>query len=368
MRNIEGNLAGLYSALLDLYPYELGHREKSKMLDEILGRLTVHHYSNCPEYRKILEAIGFSHTAPVPYLNLPFIPVRLFKEYELRSVQKKDVFRTMTSSGTSGQRLSMICVDRETANVQTKVLTKILSGYIGSSRLPMVVVDSPDVLKGGRVTSARAAGILGFSMFGRDRIFALNEDMGPDEDRLCEFLLKHEGKRILIFGFTFVIWNHFIKYFRERGILLDFSRAILVHGGGWKALLEEAVSPAVFKESLLECFNISEVHDYYGMIEQTGSIYMECEEGYLHASNFSDIVIRDHVDFSEARVGEEGIIQVLSVIPKSYPGHSILTEDVGVLIGIDDCRCGRRGKFFKVTGRVENAEIRGCSDTYAASD
>jgi hypothetical protein len=55
----------------------------------------------------------------------------------------------------------------------------------------------------------------------------------------------------------------------------------------------------------------------------------------------------------------------LSILPNSYPGHSLLTEDEGVLIGEDDCMCGRLGKYFKIVGRLKNAEIRGCSDTYA---
>jgi len=100
------------------------------------------------------------------------------------------------------------------------------------------------------------------------------------------------------------------------------------------------------------------------MIEQTGSIYMECEYGHLHTSVFSDIIIRNPLDFSISNFGEKGIIQLLSILPYSYPGHSILTEDEGVLLGEDDCGCGRLGKYFTIIGRLKEAEIRGCSDTY----
>ncbi len=110
---------------------------------------------------------------------------------------------------------------------------------------------------------------------------------------------------------------------------------------------------------------IERVYDYYGMVEQTGSIYMECECGHLHAPIFSDIIIRRPIDFSEAEIGEKGIIQVVSVLPESYPGHSLLTEDEGIVLGEDDCPCQRKGKYFKIIGRIKNAEIRGCSDTYA---
>ena len=102
------------------------------------------------------------------------------------------------------------------------------------------------------------------------------------------------------------------------------------------------------------------------MVEQTGSIFMECEKGYLHTSIYSDIIIRRSIDFSIAEFGEEGLIEVLSILPKSYPGHALLTEDQGILFGEDNCKCGRFGKYFKITGRIKNAEIRGCSDSYAA--
>ena len=35
-------------------------------------------------------------------------------------------------------------------------------------------------------------------------------------------------------------------------------------------------------------------------------------------------------------------------MPTSYPGHSLLTEDEGVLLGEDDCTCSRLGKYFKI--------------------
>ena len=101
------------------------------------------------------------------------------------------------------------------------------------------------------------------------------------------------------------------------------------------------------------------------MAEQAGSIFMECEYGHFHCSDYSGIVIRRPEDLSECDRGEPGIIQVLSVLPESYPGHSLLTEDEGVMLGEDDCPCGRCGAYFSVTGRLANAELRGCSDTYA---
>jgi len=102
------------------------------------------------------------------------------------------------------------------------------------------------------------------------------------------------------------------------------------------------------------------------MAEQVGSVFLEGDDGYLYPPNFADIIVRDPLTFREQPVGEPGVIQVLSLLPSSYPGHSILTEDMGVIRGIDDSTCNRSGKYFSVLGRVPQAELRGCSDVHAS--
>ena len=124
----------------------------------------------------------------------------------------------------------------------------------------------------------------------------------------------------------------------------------------------ESVSNQTFKDSASQ-LGINKVHDYYGMIEQTGSIYMECEEGYLHCSDYSDVLVRDFKTHEVCSYNEKGILQVISLLAQSYPGHSLLTEDTGIILGEDDCSCGRPGKYFVVHGRMKSAEVRGCSDT-----
>ena len=45
----------------------------------------------------------------------------------------------------------------------------------------------------------------------------------------------------------------------------------------------------------------------------------------------------------------------------------LLTEDQGILLGVDDCPCGCKGRYFRFTSRIERAAIRGCGDTFAQS-
>ena len=60
--------------------------------------------------------------------------------------------------------------------------------------------------------------------------------------KLREFLDKHKGETILLFGFTFMIWQHFYKKLKALDIKLDLSNAVLIHGGGWKKLTELKIS------------------------------------------------------------------------------------------------------------------------------
>ena len=113
--------------------------------------------------------------------------------------------------------------------------------------------------------------------------------MQLDVDGLAEFLEQYKGQRILLFGFTFMIWQHFYKELvrlKKIGRTFDLSNCIMIHGGGWKKLICESVSAKAFKERLNEVCGITDIHDYYGMVEQTGCIYMECECGHLHTSVF----------------------------------------------------------------------------------
>ncbi len=352
------------SSILKIPPYSLNKNDKEKLLTSFLNKLSKFHFDNCAYYAKMIDGSNFDINKIEHFSKLPFLPVRLFKLFDLKSVKKEDIIKTMTSSGTSGQAVSKIYLDRETSSNQTKVLTKIVSSFTGNKRTPMIIIDSDSVVKDRKLFSARGAGILGFSMFGSKRMYALNEKMELKINLINKFLEENKGERIFIFGFTFIIYQHFYKELVRLNIKLDLSNSVMIHGGGWKKLINKSVSSELFRKNLKTVSGITSVHDYYGMVEQTGSIFMECKMGYLHAPVFSDIIIRRPHDFSVADFGEKGIIQVLSILPNSYPGHSLLTEDEGVLLGEDDCLCGKLGKYFKIVGRLKNAEIRGCSDTY----
>ncbi|MBL4790039.1 MAG: hypothetical protein JKY60_13700 [Kordiimonadaceae bacterium] len=349
--------------LLETPPYSLSAIDKAAVFNRTLAGMTQRHFQNCSEYRKMLNGLGFDPFSPFETEDLPFLPVRLFKEFTLKSIPDRAVHKTMHSSGTSGQQVSKIYLDKATALNQSKVLSKIMGALIGTKRLPMLVIDAKETVGGRGSFSARSAGIRGFSMFGRGVTYALHDSMKLDYEAIEKFATLHRDTPVFIFGFTSIIYQHFIQELQLSKLTLSLANATLVHGGGWKKLIDVSVDNNSYKGMLKDVAGIAKVHNYYGMVEQTGSIFTECDEGHLHSSIFSDIIIR-RTDLSVAGAREKGLIQLISLLPESYPGHSILTEDIGELLGEDDCSCGKLGRYFKVYGRAAKAEVRGCSDVY----
>ena len=120
------------------------------------------------------------------------------------------------------------------------------------------------------------------------------------------------------------------------------------------------ISNNKFKEILMSKFKISNVYNYYGLVEQTGSIFFENKDcGFYHSQIFRCIIRGKN--FEVLSKNKKGFVQLISTLPTSYPGHSILTEDVGEIVDVKNCKCGKN-KHFYIHGRVKEAETRGCSD------
>jgi len=351
--------------ILNLPPFGYDTLNKHRFLTSSLANLTQFHYRNCPEYGRMLDAWPFDPEKIDSYISIPFIPVRLFKEYELRSILPQEIVQELNSSGTTNQSVSRVFLDEETAGFQKRLLGRIVEAFAGKGRRPMIILDSRTVLNDRTLFSARGAGILGFSFLGTERLFALDEHMDLDVAKVEEFLEKHAGAEILLFGFTFIVWQHVCMALANKKIRLDMSNCMLFHGGGWKKMIDLAVDNNAFKNELHTWLGLTRIHNFYGMVEQTGTIHVECEHSHLHAPLFADVIVRRPLDFSIAEKGEEGMIEACSIAPRSFPGHVLLTDDLGIILGEDDCPCGRKGKYFTISGRIKYSDLRGCSDSYA---
>ncbi|GAA1650502.1 LuxE/PaaK family acyltransferase [Catellatospora bangladeshensis] len=342
--------------------FTLTQPEREARLLPELAELTEHHRAHSPEYARLLAALGHGPgTAYDTVADLPWLPVRLFKHHELRSIPAGDVFKVLTSSGTTGD-VSRIYLDRDAAALQQRMLSVTMQTVIGAKRLPMLLVDTVSLFKNRSSFSARGAGVLGMMNFGRDHVFVLDEHDQPDLDAVKGFLAKHGDQPFLIFGFTFMAWQFLYELARDNG--LDLSNGILIHSGGWKKLADRAVDNDEFRRRFAADTGLRRIHNFYGMVEQIGLTFLEGPDGGgLYCPDFSDVIVRDPHTWEPVPHGTPGVVEVISTLPRSYPGHVLLTEDRGVIHGVDDGAWP--GKRFSILGRLPRAEARGCSDTFS---
>ena len=330
------------------------------LFENQLFELTKHHYKKSFEYKKIIDALNLKNFKN-RMDSIPFLPAKLFKEINLKSISDSQVFKVLSSSGTSDGRPSKIFLDKSNAMAQTKALNDIMSDLLGKTRIPMLIIDRKPNIVDRSNFNAKTAAILGFSIFGRNHCYLLKENNEIDYDSLNQFLKNFSQNKFLIFGFTSYVYEQLIKNLNNKKIKFDFKNGVLLHGGGWKKMKDIKVTNKIYKEKFFKKFHLKKIINYYGLIEQTGSIFLECEMcEKLVTSRYSNLIIRGR-NFEILPSGEKGYIQVLSILPKSYPGHSILTEDIGEIVE-NDCSLCKEKKNFLVHGRAEKSEIRGCSD------
>jgi hypothetical protein len=351
---------------LELYGFTEGERDQILipiLRTQLKASLHNHHI------KSLFEKTGFNPDSNFFPEDVPAVPVTMFKEFNLETVPKDLILKTLRSSGTTGQIPSVIPLDKETMLNQTKALAGILSSFMGKQRRQFIVIDYEGINSPVHAFTARTAGVRGLSLYAKKTTFLLKESDGVltlNPEALEEISGFDPGQPIYAFGFTWIIWSVFVQEMLKRDLKFLFKNFVLFHSGGWKKLSEQAVSKEEFSRQVAELFGTypSSIIDFYGMAEETGIIFPDCLYGNKHTPIFSKIILRNLQTLQPCKPGETGLVEVMSVLPHSYYGQAVLTEDIGQVIGVDDCPCGRRGIYFRFVKRIQKADLRGCGDTF----
>jgi len=352
--------------------FAMTYTEKQQRLLPLLQERARHCAGQNPLLAMHNVQLGFENRPVERYEDLPCLPVAMFKEFDLATVPPEQVMRTLLSSATTSGTPSRIPLDKGTSKRQTQGLAAILKDVLGIRRRPFLVLDCAEINRPGHQLTARGAAVRGLMPFASELVYALVQTeagLEPDIEVMKRFFAAHAGQDVLLFGFTFMVWSDLVLKLRRRGIRFNHPELTLLHSGGWKKLTEQRVDKHVFAAGIGDTFGCApdRVRDFYGMIEQVGVVFVDCEAGHKHTPAFAEVAIRDFDSLGQVDVGGSGLIQVMSLLPESYPGYALITEDVGELLGYDDCPCGRQGLYFRFRSRVEQTEVRGCGDTVATS-
>jgi len=350
-------------------PYKLSVDQHESTLLALLKEELAYACDRSLTFRNYVERWPIDYRVANRLADLPFLPVGIFKTNPpLALVDRSEITRTLASSATTGQVPSRVVLDAATAKRMTRGVMSIIRDFVGSARRPYLVIDTPATLASSGELGARGAAIQGLRSFATEVVCCLSNDadgnLALEEEKLLGCAAKWIDTEVLVYGFTHVIWNHLVKPLQSRGITLRLPNARILHSGGWKRLQQQAVTKDAFARGVAAAFGCSNdrVIDFYGMVENVGVVYPDCEQGHKHVPAFADVIVRNPLTFEPVAAGQRGLVQVCSVLPTSFPGFLVLTEDIAEVISLDNCPCGRRGIAFRFVSRAPKAEIRGCGN------
>src|SRR5918993_1606416 len=128
-------------------PFGVAPEDKERYLAQQLSELLANHRAGGPPYARLVENWEKQRPAGTTATErYPFVPVSVFKEYDLRSTN--DAGLSVRSSATTGTQASRIFVDKPTRKRQSLSANRILADFIGAMPRPYIVFDLESTVRG----------------------------------------------------------------------------------------------------------------------------------------------------------------------------------------------------------------------------
>jgi hypothetical protein len=269
--------------------------------------------------------------------QIPFLPIGFFKSHEVLTGREAPAL-VFESSGTGGQVNSLHLVRDPEIYIRSFLggfrkfygdpsqwcFLGLLPSYLERKNSSLVYMVERLIRE-----SNHPAG--GFYLY--------------DQQRLKETLLMLEasGQATMLFGVTFALLD-----FADR-FSLDLKKLVIMETGGMKGRREEWTRRQVH-DYLTARLGPPVIHSEYGMTELFSQAYSQ-GDGLFRCPPWMQVLVRDEDDPLRLQLQGGGVINVVD-LANIHSCCFIATEDMGIL---------RPGGDFEVLGRLDNADLRGCS-------
>jgi phenylacetate-coenzyme A ligase PaaK-like adenylate-forming protein len=292
-----------------------------------------------PVYRQYLSHLPVSVSQVQSIYQIPFLPIELFKSHQVvtGNPETQVIFE---SSGTTRQtpschyvadtlfykQVSQSIFEHHYKPLTACHLLALLPSYLERKNSSLVYMVSHFIQQ----TQSPYSG------------FFLHQTQALI-DKLAA--LRNQARQVILLGVTFALLD-----LAEAYAGTDLSHVILMETGGMKGRREELLREELH-EILQQAFNVSCIHAEYGMTELLSQAY-STGGGIFQTPPWMRILIRDVNDpfhiYQQFRSGGINIIDLANTDSCAF----IETKDIGILSAEDQ---------FRVLGRFDNSDIRGCN-------
>jgi len=305
-------------------------------------RLYAYQAEHCPPYAAYLAALG--PREPVTRMtDIPFLPIEFFKTHDVRTDpdewQPQEEFR---SSGTTLQQRSRHLV-REPALYRANAARIFEAAYGALTNwtflglLPSYLEQGESSLVAMVADFAQRSGQQQEAFFLRDHAGLLRA-LGESK--------AQPGRRVMLFGVTYAL----LDLAAEVGAAPELQGITVLETGGMKGRRREMIREELHQE-LQQAFGPAPIHSEYGMTELLSQAYSP-GDGLFYAPPQLQVLLRDPADpFSVGEDRADGAINVID----------LANVDSCAFIETKDLARRHANGAFEVLGRMDNSDIRGCS-------
>jgi hypothetical protein len=289
-------------------------------------------------YKQYLKLLRINSSNIRRLEEIPFLPIRFFKSKEVicSSLKPEKVF---LSSGTTGQQRSRHLV-ADLVFYETVTL-KIFESFFPSVDKPVILALLPTYSDNPQSSLLHMIGYFQ-DQYNCQGYQYLTDDFPKLRDILSN--LVENDKPIFLWGVTYALLD-FANFIQK-----PFTKVNIVETGGMKGTRSELTKMEVY-HALKSCFGVQSVISEYGMGELLSQAYA-LQDGEFTTPWWMKVLVRSVNDpFETSQAAGRGAMNIID-LANIDSCCFVETEDLGELMP--------DGKF-KIYGRIEHAEIRGCN-------
>lgn len=294
-------------------------------------------YAQSNVYRAFCDAVRRKNSPVREIADIPFLPIGFFKTHRVicQGAEPKFYFE---SSGTAQTIQSKHFITRpdlyeksflegfrlQYGNPREWCFLGLLPSYLERKHSSLVYMVH-ELMK----HSSHAAN--GFYLY--------------DTEALYQQLMQLEaaGQKTMLFGVTYALLD-----FAETH-QLECKHTVIMETGGMKGRRKEMIREEVH-EQLKHAFSTTAVHSEYGMTELLSQAYSK-GDGIFQCPPWMRVLVREEDEPLSLKKAGRGALNIID-LANMYSCSFIATDDAGEVF---------EDGSFKVLGRLDNSDIRGCS-------
>jgi len=291
-------------------------------------------YQNNKFYRNWVDLLGIEIKKVNTIEKIPFLPIGFFKSHIIKSLEWEEE-KVFTSSGTTGaitsrhfvrsldwyKQISKIGFEQFYGELKDFEFYALLPSYLereGSSLVKMLA----DFIE---ISGNKG----GFYLYNH-------------EELLREISNASKKQKILV-GVTYALLDLAEK-------ATDLSKCTVMETGGMKGKRKEMIREDVH-DVLCKDLKLNDIHSEYGMTELLSQAYSK-GAGIFECTKTIKVLVREATDPLEILPNNKsGLINIID-LGNLDTCSFIATDDIGIV---------RNDQTFRVLGRMDGADIRGCN-------